>query len=121
MIEARKTASGAGVSALIHILVRLMLFVVVTMMVWVLYVYLYAFSPDFLGWCFASLRPVTIWLFSFVDGSLPVDLKYKVSAGLTDELGPRALFLLILAGLSEIILSTLYWMVLAAMRAVRNR
>ena len=83
------------------LLARLLLFVVVVALVWVAYVWLYAMHPDLLGWIYAQLRPVTIWLYGLIDTRLPEAVKYKVSAGLSDELGPRALLLLILGGVIE--------------------
>ena len=93
------------------IVARLLLFVVVVALVWIAFVWLYAVHPDALGWIYAELRPVTIWFYGLIDTRLPDAVKYKVSAGLSDELGPRALFLLILGGLVEVI-------VLAVWRAV---
>lgn len=98
MIEQRRTMGGR----LLRLILRLIGFVVVVLMVWITYVYLYAYQPDFLGWCFEMLRPLTITLFQWIDAWLPESVKYKVSAGLTDELGPRALFLLVLGGLGEL-------------------
>lgn len=83
------------------LLARLLLFVVVVALVWVAFVWLYAMHPDALGWIYAQLRPVTIWFYGLIDTRLPEAVKYKVSAGLSDELGPRALFLLILGGIIE--------------------
>jgi len=80
---------------------RLVLFVVVVALVWTAFVWLFAFHQDTLGWIYAGLRPATIWFYSLVDTQLPEGVKYKVSAALSDELGPRALFLLILGGVIE--------------------
>ena len=89
------------VGALVALVARLALFFAVVALVWIAYVWLYAVYPDTLGWIYANLRPVTIWLYGLIDHQLPDTFKYKVSAGLSDELGPRALFLLILGGLAE--------------------
>ena len=94
--------------ALIAIVARLALFFVVVALVWIAFVWLYAFHPDTLGWIYAELRPVTIWLYGLIDNQLPDTVKYKVSAGLTDELGPRALFLLILGALAEVVVLTIW-------------
>jgi hypothetical protein len=85
------------------ILARFLIFIPVVAMVWAAYVWLYAEHQETLGWIYTELRPVTIWLYGFVDTSLPEAVRYKVSAGLSDELGPRALLLLILAGVAELI------------------
>jgi hypothetical protein len=99
-------AEGAGFIGRVvtGIVARLVLFAVVVALVWVAFVWLFAFHPDVLGWIYATLRPVTIWFYGLVDTRLPEAIKYKVSAGLSDELGPRALFLLILGGIMESLL-----------------
>jgi len=94
-------ARGMASRVLGGIAARLVLFVVVVALVWVAFVWLYAMHPDTLGWIYAGLRPVTIWFYGLIDTRLPEAVKYKVSAGLSDELGPRALFLLILGGVIE--------------------
>jgi hypothetical protein len=103
MREERMTAGGL----LFRLIRRIIGFVIVVLMVWCAYVYLYAYQPDFLGWCFQTLRPITVTLFQWIDVWLPESVKYKVSAGLTDELGPRALFLLVLGGLGELIVMSI--------------
>lgn len=100
--------NGWVFSLITAILARLLLFVLVVALVWVTFVWLYALHPDTLGWIYATLRPVTIWLYGFVDTRLPEAVRYKVSAGLTDELGPRALFLLVLGGVIELVLLALW-------------
>lgn len=104
----------AGVAA------RLALFVVVVALVWVAFVWLYALHPDTLGWIYATLRPVTIWFYGLIDTRLPDAVKYKVSAGLSDELGPRALFLLILGGLVEVLVLGLWRLVTSTVGYHRN-
>ncbi|MEZ5924907.1 MAG: hypothetical protein R3D57_11060 [Hyphomicrobiaceae bacterium] len=98
---------------------RVLGFVFVVLLVWITYVYLYAYQPDFLGWCFELLRPVTILLFQWIDSWLPETVKYKVSAGLTDELGPRALFLLVLGGLGELVVMSIVGGLRGLVRALR--
>ena len=93
--------SGLFGRVLAGIVARLALFAVVVALVWVAYVWLYAMNPDALGYIYATLRPVTIWFYGLIDTRLPDAIKYKASAGLSDELGPRALFLLILGGIIE--------------------
>lgn len=90
------------------VLARLLLFCLVVALVWITFVWLYALHPDTLGWIYATLRPVTIGLYGLMDTRLPEAIKYKVSAGLSDELGPRALFLLMLGGAIELVLITLW-------------
>ena len=98
---------------------RLALFAIVVALVWVAYVWIYAFHPDTLGWIYSALRPVTIWFYSLLDTRLPDAIKYKASAGLSDELGPRALFLLILGGLIEAVVLGL-WKLAASLAGMRR-
>jgi hypothetical protein len=100
----------------LSIVVRIMAFLAVIMLVWISYVFLFAYHPDFLGWCYAKLRPLTITFYQLIDDRLPESVKYKVSAGLTDELGARALFLLLLGGLSEAVVLGAYWMLAGLIR-----
>ena len=106
--------SNWAARAAIKTVARLALFFVVVALVWIAFVYLYAVYPDTLGWIYSSLRPVTIWLYNLIDNNLPAAVKYKVSAGLSDELGPRALFLLILGALAEVLVLAI-WHGLAAL------
>lgn len=105
--------TSPGQSLTKALLLRLALFFVVVVLVWVAYVAFYAYNPDLLGWFYAKLRPITIWLYGLIDNRLPEAVKYKVSAGLSDELGPRALFLLILAGVIEAAVIAIFHMVRA--------
>ena len=105
----------------LSLILRVLDFAIVVMLVWMTYVYLYAYQPDFLGWFYSLLRPITIWLYQIVDVSLPEAVRYKVSAGLTDELGPRALFLLLLAGIGHLIVSTVFWIIASLFRMATGR
>lgn len=103
------------------VLVRLLVFLLVIVLVWIAYVYLFAYHPDFLGWCYTQLRPVTIAMFQLIDVWLPETVKYKVSAGLTDELGPRALFLLVLGGVGEVVVFSIYWVAVSLVKLALRR
>jgi hypothetical protein len=103
------------------LIARLCLFPVVVALVWITYVWLYAMHPDLLGWIYATLRPVTIWFYGLIDTRLPDAIKYKASAGLSDELGPRALFLLILGGIIETVVLGLWHGVRALVGPGRDR
>lgn len=105
--------------ALLAVIARLALFFIVVALVWVAFVWLYAVHPDTLGWVYAELRPITIWLYGLIDNQLPDTVKYKVSAGLSDELGPRALFLLILGGLAELVVLTVWHALRGLIRLAR--
>ncbi len=98
------------------VLARFIVFLFVIVLVWITYVYLFAYYPDFLGWSYNMLRPWTVWLFNLNEQWLPNSIKFKVSAGLTDELGPRALFLLLLGGIGEAVLFSVLWTVIGLIR-----
>ncbi len=76
--------------------------------VWLLYGYLFAFQLDFLGWSYTRLQPLTNSLYALVDGYFPEGIKYKFRAAITDDLGQRALFLLLLTAAVELTLFTIY-------------
>lgn len=111
------TSTGMWV---LSILLRVTAFMLVIPLVWITYVYLYAYHPDFLGWCYAQLRPVTVWFYQLIDVWLPEAVKYKVSAGLTDELGPRSLFLLLLGGIGEAVVVSVYLSLVALVRRLMH-
>jgi hypothetical protein len=102
------------------VVARLVLFALVVSLVWVSYVWLYAYRPDTLGWIYAQLRPVAIGLYQIIDTRLPEAVKYKASAGLSDELGPRAMFLLILGGVIEAIILAVYGSVMSLVRRLQS-
>ncbi len=102
--------------AVTSIVARFIVFLFVIVLVWMTYVYLFAYHPDFLGWAYNKLRPTTVQLFNLIDLWLPDSVKYKVSAGLTDELGPRALFLLLLGGIGEAVLFSVLWSIVGLFR-----
>lgn len=76
--------------------------------VWLLYGYLFAFQLDFLGWAYTKLQPLTLQLYALVDNYFPDSIKYKFRAAITDDLGQRALFLLILTAVVELTLYTFF-------------
>jgi ABC-type Na+ efflux pump permease subunit len=76
--------------------------------VWLLYGYLFAFQLDFLGWAYTKLQPLTLQLYALVDNYFPDSIKYKFRAAITDDLGQRALFLLILTAVAELTLYTFF-------------
>jgi ABC-type Na+ efflux pump permease subunit len=76
--------------------------------VWLLYGYLFAFQLDFLGWSYTKLQPLTNYLYALVDGYFPDSIRYKFRAAITDDLGQRALFLLLLTAAVELTLFTIF-------------
>ena len=71
--------------------------------VWLLYAYLVAFRLDWLGWFYTKLFPLTNALYGLIE-NLPGDVKYKIRAAGTDDLGQRSLFLLLLTAAVELAL-----------------
>jgi hypothetical protein len=70
--------------------------------VWLLYAYLVAFRLDWLGWLYTKLFPLTNALYALVDNYFPDEVKYKIRAAVTDDLGQRSLFLLLLTAAVEL-------------------
>lgn len=87
---------------------KALLLALTIVVVWLLYGYLFAFQLDFLGWSYTKLQPLTNYLYAIVDGYFPESVKYKFRAAITDDLGQRALFLLILTAVVELALYTIY-------------
>ena len=75
--------------------------------VWLLYAYLVAFRLDWLGWIYIKLFPLTYALYGLID-NLPDDMKYKIRAAVTDDLGQRSLFLLLLTAAVELTLYSVF-------------
>ena len=89
---------------------KVILLALTIVVVWLLYGYLVAFQLDWLGWIYTKLQPLTNHLYALVDNYFPENIKYKVRAAITDDLGQRALFLLLLTAAVELSLYTLYRM-----------
>jgi hypothetical protein len=87
---------------------KVILLALTIIVVWLLYGYLFAFQLDFLGWAYTKLQPLTNYLYMLVDNYFPDSIKYKFRAAITDDLGQRALFLLILTAVVELTLYTLF-------------
>ena len=63
---------------------------------------------DWLGWFYSHLLPITNGLFSLVETYAPTDMKYKIRGAITDDLGQRSLFLLLLTAVVELGLYSLF-------------
>ncbi|MGE0605022.1 MAG: hypothetical protein AB7O46_14680, partial [Xanthobacteraceae bacterium] len=83
---------------------KVLLLALTIVIVWLLYGYLFAFQLDFLGWAYTKLQPLTIQLYALVDNYFPDTVRYKFRAAITDDLGQRALFLLLLTAAVELTL-----------------
>ena len=69
-----------------------------------LYAYLHAFRLDWLGWFYSKLLPLTNALYALVETYFPSDVKYKIRGAITDDLGQRSIFLLLLTAAVELTL-----------------
>lgn len=76
--------------------------------VYALYAYLHAYRLDWLGWFYVKLQPLTIGLYGLVETCFPDDVKYKIRGAITDDLGQRSLFLLLLTASVELALYCLF-------------
>jgi hypothetical protein len=83
---------------------KVILLAATILVVYALYAYLFAFRLDWLGWSYSKLLPLTNGLYMLVETYLPDDMKYKVRAAITDDLGQRSLFLLLLTATVELTL-----------------
>ena len=78
-----------------------LLFVTI-LVVWMIYAYLHAFRLDWLGWFYSKLLPLTNALYALVETYFPGDVKYKTRGAITDDLGQRSIFLLLLTATVEL-------------------
>jgi hypothetical protein len=100
---------------------KVLLLAVTIVVVYAIYAYLHAYRLDWLGRSYAKLLPLTNALYALVETYLPDDMKYKIRDAITDDLGQRSLFLLLLTATVELTLYTLFkflkYLVLGARRA----
>ena len=101
---------------------KVVLLVLTILVVYAIYAYLHAYRLDWLGRSYAKLLPLTNGLYSLVETYLPDDVKYKIRGAITDDLGQRSIFLLLLTATVELTLYTLFkfvkYLVLGARRVV---
>src|SRR5262249_19057226 len=87
---------------------KVVLLFVTILVVWTLYAYLHAYRLDWLGYFYSKLLPLTNGLYALVETYFPSDVKYKVRGAITDDLGQRSLFLLLLTATVELTLYSLF-------------
>jgi hypothetical protein len=87
---------------------KLILLVLTILIVWLAYACLHAYRLDWLGWVYAKLLPLTNALYAMVDTYFPEHMKYKIRGAITDDLGQRSLFLLLLTAAAELSLYSLF-------------
>ncbi len=89
-------------------LAKVFLLALTIMIVWLIYAYLHAFRLDWLGWIYSKLQPLTNSLYTLVETYFPESIKYKIRGAITDDLGQRSLFLLMLAAVVELALYSIF-------------
>jgi hypothetical protein len=87
---------------------KVVLLFVTIVTVWIIYAYLHAYRLDWLGWFYSHLLPLTNALYALVETYFPDDVKYKIRGAITDDLGQRSLFLLLLTAAVELSLYSLF-------------
>ena len=100
---------------------KVVLLFVTILVVWIIYAYLHAFRLDWLGWFYSKLLPLTNALYALVETYFPSDVKYKVRGAITDDLGQRSIFLLLLTATVELSLYSLFKLVKALAASLRER
>ena len=87
---------------------KVLLLIVTIVVVYAIYAYLHANELGLLGRAYSALQPLTNALYALVETYLPDDIKYKIRGAITDDLGQRSLFLLLLTATVELALYTLF-------------
>jgi hypothetical protein len=98
---------------------KVILLLVTIVVVWALYAYLHAYRLDWLGWAYVKIQPLTNDLYALVDAYFPADMKYKIRGAITDDLGQRSLFLLLLTTAVELTLYTAFKLIKFVFRGFR--
>ena len=88
--------------------VKAVLLLVTILVVYAIYAYLHAYRLDWLGRVYVKLLPLTNGLYSLVETYFPDDVKYKIRGAITDDLGQRSLFLLLLTAAVELTLYSVF-------------
>ena len=89
-------------------LTKVVLLALTIVIVWIVYAYMHAYRLEWLGWVYSMLTPLTNGLYRLVETYFPADVKFKVRGAITDDLGQRSLFLLMLTACIELLLFCLF-------------
>ncbi len=106
-MNAHDTAAAPPARATLFILLflgKVLLLFMTIVFVWALYAYMHAYRLEWLGWFYAKLTPLTNGLYGVVESLFTGDTRYKIRAAITDDLGQRSLFLLLLTAFVELTL-----------------
>jgi hypothetical protein len=87
---------------------KVILLFVTIIVVWALYAYLHVYRLDWLGWFYAQLLPLTNALYSLIENYFPGDMRYRIRGAISEDLGQRSLFLLLLSASVELTLYSLF-------------
>ena len=87
---------------------KVLLLFVTILVTYAIYAYLHAYRIDWLGRSYVKLLPLTNALYSLVETYFPDDVKYKIRGAITDDLGQRSLFLLLLTAAVELTLYSVF-------------
>jgi hypothetical protein len=87
---------------------KIVLLFVTIILVWSIYAYLRVYRLDWLGWFYAHLLPMTNALYAMIETYFPEDMRYRVRGAISEDLGQRSLFLLVLAAVVELSLYSLF-------------
>jgi hypothetical protein len=120
MASATEPAPARAPSFLMLFLGKVVLLFVTILVVWITYAYLHAFRLEWLGWIYSKLLPLTNGLYVVVETYFPSDVKYKIRGAITDDLGQRSLFLLLLTATVELSLYSLFKLFKVAAPRLRN-
>lgn len=104
-----------------QLLAKIVLLFLTIVLVWVIYAYLHAFRLEWLGWFYSKLLPLTNGLYALVETYFPDDVKFKIRGAITDDLGQRSLFLLLLTAAIELLLFCVFKAIGGAVAAARGR
>jgi hypothetical protein len=99
---------------------KVVLLFMTIVLVWALYAYMHAYRLEWLGWFYAKLTPLTNWLYTVVESLFTGDTRYKIRAAITDDLGQRSLFLLLLTAFVELALYCLFKLAKMLLGATRS-
>ena len=102
MNEALNAGKGPSPSFLWLFLGKVVLLALTIVVVWALYAYLHAYRLEWLGWSYSKLLPLTNGLYALVETYAPSDVRYKIRGAITDDLGQRSIFLLLLTAVVEL-------------------
>lgn len=112
---------GRKPSFLVAFFGKMVLLFLTIVLVWVIYAYMHAFRLEWLGWIYSKLLPITNGLYGLVETYMPADVKFKIRGAISDDLGQRSLFLLLLTAVVELTLYSLFKGLTTAIGAMRRR